>query len=111
MELYRDDKVGFWKLDASEEEREQKPDYLDALPRYLNGLDSIFAKAMERDEAQLILSLLGIRGMQTEGWDPTTRRSTRYGRDPTAQRDRGPYRRTPPLALDLRPHRRGGGPL
>jgi hypothetical protein len=70
MELYRDDKVGFWKLEASEEEQGLKPDYIEALPRYLNGLDSIFAKAQAQDEAQLILSLLGVRGMQAEGWDP-----------------------------------------
>lgn len=70
MELYRDDNVGFWKLDAAEEERELKPDYIEALPRYLCGLDSIFAKARACDEAQLVLSLLGIRGMQSEGWEP-----------------------------------------
>lgn len=68
MELFRDE-VGFWKLEASEEERGLKPDYLAALPQYLNGLDSIFAKAQEREEAQLILSLLGVRGVQTDGWD------------------------------------------
>ncbi len=70
MDLYRDDKIGVWKVEASAEELEQKPDYLDALPRYLTGFDPIFAKAMERDEAQLILSLLGIRGMQAGGWEP-----------------------------------------
>jgi hypothetical protein len=70
MELYRDDKVGFWKVEASEEEQGLKPDYIEALPLYLNGLDSIFAKAQAQDEAQLILSLLGVRGMQAEGWDP-----------------------------------------
>ena len=69
MELYRNDKVGFWKLEASEEQG-LKPDYLEALPRYLNGLDSIFAKAQAQDEARPILSLLGVRGMQAEGWDP-----------------------------------------
>jgi hypothetical protein len=70
MELRRDDEIGFWKVEASEAELELKPDYLEALPRYLTGLDSIFAKARERDEAQLILSLLGVRGMQAEGWEP-----------------------------------------
>jgi hypothetical protein len=59
---FRDDEVGFWKLEASEKEWELKPDYLAALPQYLNGLDSIFARARMRDEAQLILSLLGVRG-------------------------------------------------
>lgn len=70
MDLYRDDEVGFWKLEASDEEWELKPDYIKALPLYLNGLDSIFARAQQQDEAQLILSLLGIKGMQAEGWDP-----------------------------------------
>jgi hypothetical protein len=28
MDLYRDDKIGFWKLEATEEERELKPDYV-----------------------------------------------------------------------------------
>lgn len=70
MELYRDDEVCFWKLEASDEEWELKPDYIRALPLYLNGLDSIFETAQEQDEAQLILSLLGVKGMQAEGWDP-----------------------------------------
>jgi hypothetical protein len=70
MDLYRDEDVGFWKLEASDEERELKPDYLEALPLYLNALDSIFARAQQQDEAQLVLSLLGIKGMQAEGWDP-----------------------------------------
>ncbi|HZY72151.1 MAG TPA: hypothetical protein VFE22_03480 [Edaphobacter sp.] len=70
MELYRDDDVGFWKLEATDEEWELKPDYIRALPLYLNGLDSIFARAREQDEAQLILSLLGIKGLQAAGWDP-----------------------------------------
>lgn len=70
MELYRDDEACFWKLEATDEERELKPDYIEALPLYLNGLDSIFARAQRRDEAQLILSLLGIKGLQAAGWDP-----------------------------------------
>lgn len=70
MEVLRDDTIGIWLVEASDEERELKRPYLEALPRYLTGLDSIFAKAMERDEAQLILSLLGIRGMQDGGWEP-----------------------------------------
>ena len=70
MEVLRDDKVGIWIVKASREEWRQKPDYLSALPQYLAGLDSIFAKAMACDEAQLILALLGIRGMQDEGWEP-----------------------------------------
>ena len=35
MELFRDDKVGFWKLDATDEDRELKPDYIEALPKFL----------------------------------------------------------------------------
>lgn len=70
VELYRDNEVGFWKLEATDEEWELKPDYIRALPLYLNGLDSIFARAQQQDEAQLIVSLLGIKGMQAEGWDP-----------------------------------------
>ncbi len=70
MELYRDEETNIWRLVASEEELELKPDYLEALPRYLNGLYSVFAKAMERDEAQLIISLIGVRGMQAPGWEP-----------------------------------------
>jgi len=70
VQLYRDGQVGFWKLEATDEEWELKPDYIKALPLYLNGLDSIFARAREQDEAQLILSLLGIKGLQAAGWDP-----------------------------------------
>ncbi|MFL5832693.1 MAG: hypothetical protein ACJ76B_01760 [Solirubrobacterales bacterium] len=70
MDLYRDDEVGFWKLEATDEEWNLKPDYIRALPLYLNGLDSLFARAQQQDEAQLILSLLGIKGLQAAGWDP-----------------------------------------
>lgn len=70
MEILRDETVGIWFVKPSDEERELKPPYLEALPRYLTALDSIFAKATVRDEAQLILSLLGVRGMQDEGWEP-----------------------------------------
>jgi hypothetical protein len=60
---------------ATEEERAQKLPYLEALPRYLTGLDSIFARAMERDEAQLILSLgardPGYTGRKVEPYDTT----------------------------------------
>jgi hypothetical protein len=52
MDLFRAGKVGFWKLEASDEEWELKPDYIEALPRYLNGLDSVFARAQQQDEAQ-----------------------------------------------------------
>ena len=95
MEVLRDDSVRIWFVEATEEERAQKLPYLEALPRYLTGLDSIFTRAMERDEAQLILSVLGIRGMQDERWEPydttveaiaaatafTTRRRTDWPRD------------------------------
>ncbi len=70
LQLYRDDKVSFWKLEATDEVWNLKPYYIRALPLYLNGLDSIFARAQQQDEAQLILSLLGIKGLQAAGWDP-----------------------------------------
>lgn len=111
VELYRDDEVSFWRLDATDEEWELKPDYVKALPLYLNGLDSIFAGAREQDEAQLILSLLGIKGLQAAGWDAydTTidaiRAVTRLYNE---TEDRIALA---PLALGLRPHRGGGGAL
>jgi hypothetical protein len=48
MEVFRDDEVCFGKVEATDEEWKLKPDYLRALPLYLNGLDSIFARAQNK---------------------------------------------------------------
>lgn len=70
MEVLRDEVSGVWVVEASEEERALKPDYLSALPQYLTAFDSLARAAKGADEAQSILALLGVRGMQDAGWDP-----------------------------------------
>jgi hypothetical protein len=70
VELLRDDDTGLWIVEATEEERRLKPDYLSALPQYLTAFDSLARVAKRVDEAQSILALLGVRGMQDAGWDP-----------------------------------------
>lgn len=69
MEVLRDTDTGAWKTEATDEERERKPDYLDALAQYLTAFDPLFARA-KGEEAQLILALLGIYGLQDAGWVP-----------------------------------------
>lgn len=64
------DTGGVWVVEASEEEQALKPDYLSALPQYLTAFDSLARLAKSVDEAQSILALLGVRGMQDAGWDP-----------------------------------------
>src|SRR5688500_11582794 len=70
VEVLRDEDTGIWIVEASQEERAFKPDYLTALPQYLTGFDSLARAAKRVDEAQFILALLGVRGMQDAGWDP-----------------------------------------
>lgn len=59
-----------WTLvNVSDEERSRKPDYIDALSRYLNIFDPLFERAQEADEFEFICSLLAIRGLESAGWD------------------------------------------
>ena len=69
VEVLHDSDTGAWKIEATAEERKRKPDYLEALPRYLTSFDPMFAKAKDQ-EAQFILALLGIYGFQSAGWVP-----------------------------------------
>lgn len=70
MEVLRDEDTGVWLAEAPEEERALKPAYLTALPQYLTAFDSLARVARGVDEAQFILALLGVRGIQDAGWDP-----------------------------------------
>jgi hypothetical protein len=112
VEVLRDEDTGVWLVEATEEERALKPDYLLALPRYLTAFDSLARLATRADEAQFILALLGVRGMKDAGWDPyeTTiqgiQAATRLHND-TDDRVAAP----PPSALDLWAHRRGLGAI
>jgi hypothetical protein len=70
MDVLRDSDGGHWLVEATDEERELKADYLDALPRYLNAFDPLLARAQAADEFQFIVALLGTFGMQAVGWIP-----------------------------------------
>jgi hypothetical protein len=68
MDLVRDEDVwAFQKL--SDDERSRKPDYMDALPRYLNIFDPLFERAQDENEFEFICSLVAIRGLESAGWD------------------------------------------
>lgn len=70
MEVLRDSETGVWFVEASDEERQLKPDYVDGLPHFLMAFDSLCRGAKKEAEAQFILALLGVRGLQDAGWDP-----------------------------------------
>lgn len=61
---------GTWDITADASERDRRGEYLDALPRYLNGFEPLFNAAKDRDEFQFIVALLGIYGLQDAGWVP-----------------------------------------
>src|SRR3954453_2811154 len=62
---------GTWSFEnVSDDERRLKPDYIDALPRYLTALDPVFERAQSKNEFEFILSLLAVRGLQDAGWSP-----------------------------------------
>jgi hypothetical protein len=68
MQIARDEQ-GVWTVDATEDERGQKGDYVPEFEKYLNTFGGLFQAAQAKDEFQFILSLLGIRGVQAAGWD------------------------------------------
>ena len=68
MDLNRDEH-GVWTIEASPEEQARRPDYIEALARYLTGIDELFAVAQDRREFEFVHSLLAIRGVQGAGWD------------------------------------------
>ena len=70
MEVLRDTEDGTWHIEADANERDRRGDYLDALPRYLNGFEPLFIRAKDGDEFQFIVALLGIYGLQDAGWVP-----------------------------------------
>jgi hypothetical protein len=70
VEILRDEEAGFWLVEATDDEHELKPDYLAALPRYLTAFERLAQAAKRVDEAQFVMALLSVRGMQDSGWDP-----------------------------------------
>lgn len=69
---------GIWALEAEPEDscRQTNSYYMEALPRYLTCLDTVFTRARATSEFYFLLSIFAIRGVQDAGWDPheTTRR-------------------------------------
>lgn len=69
-DVLRDSDSGVWTVEVDDEERGLKPDYFAALPRFLTAFDSLARAAKGVAEAQFVLALLGVRGLQGAGWDP-----------------------------------------
>lgn len=63
-----------WSLEIDEADDEavsqSHSSYLEALPRYLNALDTAFVRAKEESEFNFLFSIFAFRGMQDAGWDP-----------------------------------------
>ena len=70
----RRDENGVWSggIDGNDgpEAEGLRSAYIEAVPRYLNCLDPVFARAQEKDELQFLFSLFRVRGLQDAGWDP-----------------------------------------
>lgn len=95
IEVVRDSNTGVWFVHANEQERRRGPHHLSALPRYLTAFDSLARSAQNADEAQFVLALIGVKGLQDAGWDPyettidaikATTRLHNEADDPLAQR-------------------------
>jgi len=71
MQIARDEQ-GVWTVDATEDERGQKGDYIPEFEKYLNTFGGLLQAAQAKDEFQFILSLLGIRGVQAAGFASTS---------------------------------------
>lgn len=68
MKLARDGST--WTVEPSEKELENRPDFVEAFPRYLTILEPIFSRAQETHEFEFVHALLGIKSMQDAGWVP-----------------------------------------
>jgi hypothetical protein len=64
------DEYGTWTVEPTDDERQQKPDYVNALPRYLTTFDAVLAAAETRNAFEFLHTLLGFRGAQDAGWVP-----------------------------------------
>jgi hypothetical protein len=73
MQIFRDEHEK-WQVVLDETEKLDNTRfndwYMEAMPRYLNSLDSAFWKAKRKNEFQFILCLLRVRGIEDAGWDP-----------------------------------------
>lgn len=71
--VVNDDGARVFEDDGREPTAEQGlqrfPAYMDAVPRYVQALDPLFAKAREVSEFEFLMSLLRVRSMQDTGWD------------------------------------------
>ena len=61
---------GRWSIEGlTDDERELKRHWVEALPRYLDIIDPLFLRAQEAGEFDFINSLIPIRGLRDAGWD------------------------------------------
>jgi hypothetical protein len=67
VDLARSDN-GIWSVMPTEEERQQQPDFVRELPRYLTALDQLFEKAHDTNEFEFLMTVLGFRGLRDPGW-------------------------------------------
>lgn len=74
MPLARDPETFAWTIIPSDEDAgviaQSHASYIEALPKTLTDFDRFFERAKWRSEFNFIWTLLGIRGMQDQGWDP-----------------------------------------
>lgn len=69
MDLNRNER-GQWSFsNVSDAEAELKPDYIEALPRYLTIFDPLFDEAQRRSEADFVHTLIPVFSLQGPGWD------------------------------------------
>jgi len=70
MKMARDTN-GLWhEITEPGDTKAENASFREALPRYLNAFDALFAAAAERSEFGFIECLLRVRGFQDAGWDP-----------------------------------------
>ncbi len=65
---FRKDKDGIWKV--KKPLRGVHSSYSQAIEKYLNCLEPLFAKAQKKDEFHFILTLIRVKQLEDAGWDP-----------------------------------------
>jgi len=70
MKMARDIDGRWYEIEKLGDTKSENASFREALPRYLNAFEILFAAAAERSEFGFIECLLRVRGLQDAGWDP-----------------------------------------